>query len=343
MVLVTNHIQSSHVAFPSRPSWNRGVKLKQRMTMFQTVSRTHRRVTLKRAFSLRIGSPQFHDARGKPLKISCFKGNVQNDEAGNAPSNSTKFPKNRLGTSYVCQDGDETLTDSSKLQEAAVSVAASTANNIESRSQAMHRLFRKWLTILHTQSPNQVRDEIIEEPPQGELVRAETANQAEERGEILKVVLCYFLGLDATIKIPLLIFIPLFLAVNMVYGADVSRELTPLWIIGPLVVALYVKMFQAILALYVFSFKLTVMIFKNLPTYYSLAYKYVADGTLKKEIRARLWQPIVDMRNLDYREFSVKKQKQLEEWMMEKYLDFVESIWPYYCRTIRFLKRANLI
>lgn len=131
----------------------------------------------------------------------------------------------------------------------------------------------------------------------------------------------------------------MYLAVNVLYGAEVSKELTPLWVAGPLIVALYVKMLRWIFSLYVWTFKQTVKIITNLPTYYS----NLVQGKLKEEFRSRFWQPIVNIKNLNYKEFSKTKLKELQVWVVERYLDFVESIWPYYCRTIRFLKRANLI
>ena len=135
----------------------------------------------------------------------------------------------------------------------------------------------------------------------------------------------------------------MYLAVNVMYGAEVSKELTPLWVLGPFLVALYIKMFQWLFALYVFSFKQTVTVIKNLPTYYMVAYSYLVQGKLKEALHARFVQPILDLKNMNYKELSLRKLKELQEWIVEKYLDFVESIWPYYCRTIRFLKRANLI
>lgn len=129
----------------------------------------------------------------------------------------------------------------------------------------------------------------------------------------------------------------------MIYGAEVSKELTPLWIFGPLIIALYVKMLRWLSALYVFSFKLTIKLIKNLPTYYAVASNYIKQGKLKEDVRARVWQPVVDIKNLDYKELSRRKLKEFQVWLMERYLDYVESIWPSYCRTIRFLKRANLI
>lgn len=121
---------------------------------------------------------------------------------------------------------------------------------------------------------------------------------------------------------------------NVIYGVDVSKELTPLWILGPLIVAFYIKMFRVLWALYVFSFKQTVKLIKNLPTYYAV---YISQGKLKQAVQARVFQPVASIKNLDYKELSREKMK---EWFMDKYLDFVESIWPYYFRTLRFLKRG---
>lgn len=137
--------------------------------------------------------------------------------------------------------------------------------------------------------------------------------------------------------------VPFYLAVNAAYGAEVSRELTPLWVLAPLVVAVYVTIFRKLCALYVFSFKQTTKVLKNMPSFSVLAFSYVFSGRLKADIGALILQPIRFLKHEDYKELRRRKFKELGEWLVERYLDFVESIWPYYCRTIRFLKRANLI
>jgi len=136
---------------------------------------------------------------------------------------------------------------------------------------------------------------------------------------------------------------PFYLAVNVVYGAEVSKELAPLWVLGPLIMALYIMLWRWLCALYVFSFKQTIKVVKNSPSYCMLAYSYVFCGKLKEDIETHILQPILSITNTDYKQLGRKKLKELSEWIVEKYLDFVESIWPFYCRTIRFLKRANLI
>lgn len=137
--------------------------------------------------------------------------------------------------------------------------------------------------------------------------------------------------------------IPFYLAVNVAYGPEVSKELTPLWILGPVILAFYVKMLQWLFWLYAFTFRMTVKVIKNSPTYAKVAYVYLVQGKLKELLHAHLVQPFVDIRNMDRKEFFTRKLKGLQVWALDKYLDFVESIWPYYNRAIRFLKRANLI
>lgn len=137
--------------------------------------------------------------------------------------------------------------------------------------------------------------------------------------------------------------VPVFLAINAIYGAEVTKELTPLWIAGPVIVALYIKLFQGLCVLYAFCFKQTIKLIRNLPAYYLLAYNYIASGKIRDDVRALVLRPVLAIRNMDYKEVTRMKLKEIQHWIIEKYLDFVESIWPYYCRTIRFLKRANLI
>lgn len=136
--------------------------------------------------------------------------------------------------------------------------------------------------------------------------------------------------------------IPGYLAVNLMHGAEVSRELTPLWVLGPLIVAVYIKLLQAVCALYIFTIKQTIRIIKNMPSYYGVIHTYLSEGRLK-DLLTVLRRPVKNVLNLDCREFLKQKLGELKEAGYEMYLDFIESIWPYYCRTIRFLKKANLI
>ncbi|KZV45704.1 hypothetical protein F511_26730 [Dorcoceras hygrometricum] len=204
------------------------------------------------------------------------------------------------------------------------------------RSLAMQNLFRHWLTLLRTPSQTQPLEE-VEEPFSTETSELQSTKQKQGRGEILKAVWCYFCGLDATIKIPLLVLTPLYLAVNVVYGSEVSKELTPLWILGPLLVALYIKMFRAICGLYVFSFKQTVKIVKSMPAYCLLAYDYIFQGKLKDGLRAHLWERVVHMKNTNYNEATKRILKDLQGWLLSSRLGLSDG-WSFYTEPLRVIK-----
>ncbi|KAL2492614.1 embryo defective [Abeliophyllum distichum] len=342
MALATHQLQSSCSSFPSLPSsWSRGSKLKHFVSTRLEVGQKYRFSSLKCKSCFSIGAPLVLGPKSKVFKVSAFRGSTRHDESDSRASGS-KSPKNPVKVSYV-QQSEESSLEPSKVQNIVPVPYTSTADEKTARLLAIQTLFKNWLLLLRTPSRNQPVDEVLEEPSLAETSEKQNAVQKQERGGILKAIWCYFLGLDVTIKLTLLIFVPLYLAINLAYGAEVSKELTPLWVIGPLVVALYIKMFQAICGLYVFSFKQTVKVIKNLPKYFLVAYNYLVLGKLKEDILARTWKPLVDIKNMDYKEVTRRKLKDLGGWLMEKYLDYVESIWPFYCRMIRFLKRANLI
>ncbi|XP_078439373.1 uncharacterized protein LOC144709652 [Wolffia australiana] len=159
----------------------------------------------------------------------------------------------------------------------------------------------------------------------------------------LKAAFLCFLRLNVTIKLPLLIFVPWYFCTRVIYGLEVTNELTPLWVLGPVITAIYVKLIQGIFFLYVFSLKLVIRVLQNVPSYSVSAYNFIMERRIQAFLYACLCQPIVDVINADYHALGQQKLKQIKHWVVESYLDYVESVWPYYCRTIRFLKRANLL
>lgn len=136
--------------------------------------------------------------------------------------------------------------------------------------------------------------------------------------------------------------IPWYLTVKLMYGAEVTSELRPLWVIGPVITAVYIKIIQGLCSLYFYLFMQAIHLIKNLPTYSLAVYNFIAKGEFKKYV-VRFWEPVECIKKLDYKALLKQKFEELKEWAVEKYLDYVESIWPYYCRTIRFLKKAHLI
>ncbi|KAK4264359.1 hypothetical protein QN277_025550 [Acacia crassicarpa] len=330
--------QGSCVTFSSRHApWSKRLKLMQCSTKHHRVGRTDWHDLFKRGI-LSVGPPCMFGAKIEPSRISAFKRSSQNCQKGGRPDG-LKVPE-----AYVRLEGSrEAKSESPKAQNVPLSFASEAnddlANESLPTSTAIHKLFKNWLTLLRTQPASEEVKEILGEPSKGALSETLHGSQKMERSEILKVAWTHFLALDDTIKIPLLIFAPLYLAVNVRCGAKVSKELTPLWVVGPLIVALHVVIIRKLWSLYVFGFKQTVKVIKNFPSYCNLAYSYVSGGKIKEDIQTLVSKPILSIKDIDYKE----QRRKLKEWIVEKYLDFLESIWPYYCRTIRILKRANLI
>ncbi|GAB2225787.1 hypothetical protein Droror1_Dr00021553 [Drosera rotundifolia] len=325
MALLSSHVQvipqGSQLTFPPRhSSFKGGIKLKLN-------------VVKPKCAPLRMYSPRFHAARFRTSRLSygarvrscqvtSFKGNEENKSEDE--SSIAKFTKNRLQI-YFSRHGDMTLADFPKLLGGAVSYAVVAANKTASRSQAVHRLFWKWIKQ-HTERPNESGEAIVEGPSQTELVQAQTGTHVEERSNVLMLALRYFHGLDATIKVPLLIFVPFFLAVTLMHGMEVSKELTQLWIIGPLIAALYTRIVQKIIALYIFSIRL--------PTICRNVFERLKEAVLLR---------VTKIKSFDPKEITIRKWEEFKETVEERYIDFTEWIWPVYLIIFKYLKKAKLI
>lgn len=341
MAVATVHSQHSYKPNPLRSvSWRNG----KRLTHFVTTVHCVNRITSLKCRALSSGGdPTVPKQSVNVFKVSAFRSSSQNDPGSSSRSKSTKKSVKQL--SYVPQWSDETsVVDSLKAHNLPISYPSESVEATTDDTMAIRKLLKHCLSMLRAPSSSQAIGETLE-GQSSSIENVETQNlvQQKERGNVIRAFWSFIMGLDATIKITFLICVPFYLAVNSAYGPEVSKELTPLWIVGPFIVAFYVKMLRAICALYAFHFKRAVKVVKNLPAYYVLAYDYITHGKLKEEIRVRLLQPVVDIKNTDYKKVARSKMEDMKVILAEKYLDFTESIWPYYCRTIRFLKKANLI
>ncbi|PWA80726.1 hypothetical protein CTI12_AA192820 [Artemisia annua] len=309
MALVTYQVQCSYA--PSRPpSWKREIKPKQLLAAFLKFKKADF-LLLKHSSHLCITHPHIHGSNRKSLILSSLKGGIQ--------------------------DSKETLNDEPKVQNIQPPVTLE-SNGTIAGSAAVQNLFKSWLTLLRKPSPCQVSEGILEGPFL-KTVEAENKIEISESDETSKKVWSDFLASHATTKIPAMCFMLMYIAINMKYGGEVAKELTPLWIGGPLIMALYMTTVQVITSLYIFSFWQSVKLLKKSP----MVYDYVASGKLNEIIRVRLWTPTVDFWSLGYIEISKRIWIDFQLWLVDKYMDYVESIWPSYCKFIRFLKRANFI
>ncbi|KAJ0972505.1 hypothetical protein J5N97_020464 [Dioscorea zingiberensis] len=341
MALITQQTQVSYPKYsPKTKAWAKGVKLKASVS-FHLVGRVDHFMPLEHRFHLRSHSISW--TKGKSFKIKSFKGNAQNSES-DCRDSSTKFSKTTFQLSQTQNEREDFIAESPHTEKRTLSYTSGDREDSVGSSRAIQNLFRKWLIILQSQASNQIVDVDIQKGQvQAGISESQNITFKKRSGQMLKAAFMFFLGLDSAISLPLLIFIPWYLTVKIIYGAEVTKELAPLWVLGPIIVALYIKIVQGLCSLYVYCFKQAIRLMRNLPAYSLLVYNYISEGKLKAFLWAHFWKPIVDIKNLDYGDLARQKLKQIQEWAVEKYLDYVESIWPYYCRTIRFLKKANLI
>ncbi|KAG9455333.1 hypothetical protein H6P81_008237 [Aristolochia fimbriata] len=308
MALIVYQPQSAYASSSLKPAqWNKVLKLRGCVS-FRHSARTEGCISFRHRTSLSGQGYLKLSLKTKPSKILAFKGGAQK-EGSEGRSNASKFPNNPSQLSYAAQEKEDSTT-SEDVARVPLSYASEGSGETVTASVAIQNLLKRWLIRLQTQTPSQNENGMFEGQSENEVLLSQPTSSQKGASNLIKAAVAHFFGLDAAIKFPLLLFIPWYLAINVAYGAEVSRELTPLWVFGPLIVALYIKLVQ---------------------------------GKLKEFIHAHVWQPVEKIKNLNYREQSEKKLAELKEWAMENYLDFVESVWPYYCRTIRFLKKANLI
>lgn len=142
--------------------------------------------------------------KAKLLKISCFKGISENEDSSGRAVGS-KSLQNSVKLSYVSQNSEETLTELPEGQKCSVSSNSAVGDTSEG-SQAIQNLFKTWLTLLRTPSPNKAVDKALEKPLTEKVPETQNGmDKKTERGGILRAVWCSFLGLDATITTPLVI------------------------------------------------------------------------------------------------------------------------------------------
>lgn len=193
MALVAHQPQGLYMISPSRHlSWSERLKVKQRLTKHHMIGRADLHHQLKQNICLSVGPPCFGVSKLKPLRISGFKGSTQNDYSGTR-ANRWKAPKTAIR-----------LEESGEAHDVPLSYA-SEANDSLVTSSAIHRLFKKWLTMLGTQPSSQEVEKVFAQPTA--VISPETlqGTHSKERVEVLKVAWSHFLAMDATMKIPLLI------------------------------------------------------------------------------------------------------------------------------------------
>ncbi|KAJ4753669.1 embryo defective 2759 [Rhynchospora pubera] len=330
--------QQSQVSYPK-------YCFKSGLTSFAFIPRKNELISfVSLKYQLHSRSQPLYLQTRRPIRIPSFKRSAQNDKHGHDES-SPKPPKSRVR-----------FSEPMNMQKYPISYEPEERgeNPKVVSSNAIKRLFRKFLHNLRTQPlcertvNESTRDR--EEPSASTIEEIQSADyeaphvsESKSKSPVLKTAFLFFTSFDAALSIPLLVFVPGYFTVRMTYGAEVAAELMPLWFLGPPLLALYVKVIQKLLHLYFLIFTRAGLLLKDLPFYSRVAYAYVKEGKVKAYFYETLWGSVVRLKELDYQALAMQKYMHIRVWLVEVYLDLTETIWPYYCRTIKMLKKANLL
>ncbi|KAI3706114.1 hypothetical protein L1987_76370 [Smallanthus sonchifolius] len=164
MALVNHQVQGSYAA-PRPLALKKGIESKNISVTFPVVKHTYIILLKQRSCLCRVSvyllgnSVKVPLSKRKSLKISTFKGNVQNDESGEKVSKSTENP---VKLSYVPNDCNETLAESPKVKN---NHATPSSNMDETAAGCLtiQQRFRSWLTLLRAPSQSQIPDGTLEE------------------------------------------------------------------------------------------------------------------------------------------------------------------------------------
>lgn len=145
-----------------------------------------------------VGTPRLCGPRPNLLRVSAFKSSarIEDDTSG---GNGSKIPN----YSIKLKDGDY-CTETPKANNVPLCYASG-ANEDIAPSPAIHKLFKKWLVLLRRQPVSQDVDGILDELPSAEMSETQQESNKKESSEIFRGVWFHFLGLNAAVKIPLLI------------------------------------------------------------------------------------------------------------------------------------------
>ncbi|KAK8961157.1 hypothetical protein KSP40_PGU012172 [Platanthera guangdongensis] len=260
-------IQGPHPSLCWRPKpCNRGIKLGS-FASVRVVTKTDNFVSWKHRLCLSTHSIL---AKRRPFMVLSFKGNSQND-GSDCKNGRSRFTKAAFQLSRMQKEREEVATESFDAQnnisfaspestiesfDAQATLSFGPHESEDSKGLSIQNLFRKWLIMLTTQTATpKMYEDFTEESIQSKAPGSNSVTWRANAVKLLQASFVQFLKLDASISLPLVIFIPWFLTVRAVYGAEVVKELAPLWIIGPLVLCLYINIIKWHLRLLCFLFR----------------------------------------------------------------------------------------
>lgn len=146
-----------------------------------------------------VGTPRLCGPRPNLLRVSAFKSSARIDEGTGGVANGSKIPN----YSAKLKDSD-CCTETPKANNVPLCYASG-ANEDIAPSPAIQNLFKKWLELLRRQPVSQDVDGILEDLPTAEMSDTQQESNKKESSEIFRRVWFHFMGLNAAVKLPLLI------------------------------------------------------------------------------------------------------------------------------------------
>lgn len=146
---------------------------------------------------------------------------------------------------------------------------------------------------------------------------------------------------EVWIKWPLVIILSWCFAVTVLYGFEVSSDLLPLWLIGPLFMAAFIK---SSLVFYHICVQITtniVTIGREAPAkcMEAMHNRILAVQLYMKALEARTVELIVCITSGKYKEIFREKLKEYKVRKTDEFFDYIDYWWPKWRQFERFLKK----
>lgn len=201
-----------------------------------------------------------------------------------------------------------------------------------------------WFTKLQKQNVIQLTKKILQKPQSRLkfLYKDQMIKQLQE-AQLDNTILEFWKSSDVSIKWPLAVFFPCYFAITVFFGFRASNDLLPLWIIGPLMMGIFIKFSQIVYAH-------CVRITTNAVVKVKATYVAAKNGDITRRMQLQFEQFLEGKRSelvvyLDYfkteryKKFLQKKHDEYQERISEAIQDYAEANWPRWRATTRFLRK----
>eukprot|EP01018_Ginkgo_biloba_P018937 Gb_33113 [translate_table: standard] len=327
MALVVHQTQGFYAACTSQPVAWKGAKKMVPLVAYCHVGRISRCSRFRSHHKLSIvgssGVRSVISARNQCLKALSFQGATKNED-----SEGREGPKSSSSMDFSCAW--------KRMEEA--------EQNFPQSSQGLPN----WFTKLQKQGFIQQANAILQNPQPGLkfLDQDQLIKQLQE-GQVSQHIVDFWQNLEVWIKWPLAVFLLCFLAITVIFGIRASSDLLPLWIIGPLMMGTFIKSYLLLSSLCIRVTTDALVMVKAVTDKCVELQLIVKNGNLIQMIQLHVRQffeakrsEVVDyFRSGKFKELLWQKWKEFGEWNSERTQDFVESIWPQWRATTRFLKK----